>query len=125
MSIEFNKVTKFSQILAIVLFVGVYFLGFYLGGRVQALKVLGIKTNEANFVCDNNKNIRAIFYQQGVQIFPKGEGSHYLLQTISASGARYALSDESLVFWNKGDGAFIMRQDKVDEAFKNCKIQGK
>ena len=28
---EWNKVTKFSQLVAIVLFVGVFALGFYLG----------------------------------------------------------------------------------------------
>jgi hypothetical protein len=31
MKIEWNKVTKFSQIVAIILFLIVFFLGFYIG----------------------------------------------------------------------------------------------
>lgn len=31
MKIEWNKVTKLSQIIAIILFVGVFFLGLYIG----------------------------------------------------------------------------------------------
>ena len=32
---------------------------------------------------------------------------HELERTISASGARYANKDESIVYWNKGSRAFI------------------
>jgi hypothetical protein len=33
MKIEWNKVTKFSQFVAIVLFVAVFFVGFFVGRR--------------------------------------------------------------------------------------------
>ncbi|MFZ2523317.1 MAG: MliC family protein [Minisyncoccia bacterium] len=121
--IEWNKVTKFSQIIAIVLFVLVYFYGFYLGSQVRTAKIFGEKINDIVFVCDAGKNIHAVFYKQGVHIWPANEEDNFLLQTISASGARYANSDESLVFWNKGDGGFIMRNDQVDPEFKNCKTK--
>lgn len=34
-----------------------------------------------------------------------------LKQQVAASGARYA--DDNYVFWSKGDGAFIERNDKI------------
>ena len=41
-----------------------------------------------------------------------------LLQAISASGARYANTDESFVFWTKGNTAFIEENHKT--TFKDC-----
>lgn len=121
MKLEWNKVTKFSQILAIVLFVFVYLYGFYLGRQVGIAKILGMVRSDVVFVCDGGKSIHALFYDRGVRVgFPK-EPESFLLQTISASGARYANTDESLVFWNKGNEAFIMKNNEADLNFKNCK----
>ncbi|MEK7099684.1 MAG: hypothetical protein AAB883_00895 [Patescibacteria group bacterium] len=35
MNVEWNRVTQFSQLIAIVLFVGIFALGFYLGTLYQ------------------------------------------------------------------------------------------
>jgi hypothetical protein len=35
MQIEWNRVTRLSQVIAIVMFVGVFALGFYLGQQYQ------------------------------------------------------------------------------------------
>ncbi|MEQ4513480.1 MAG: MliC family protein, partial [Pantoea agglomerans] len=40
-------------------------------------------------------------------------------QTVSASGARY--SDNTYVFWSKGNGAFIERNDKI--VVNDCELQ--
>jgi membrane-bound inhibitor of C-type lysozyme len=121
MKIEWNKVTKLSQLVAVVLFVLVYYYGFYLGRQVGITKILGSKTNDVVFVCEDNKSIHAVFYDRGVKVGLPKESETFLLQTISASGARFANTDESLVFWNKGKGAFIMRNNEADPNFKNCK----
>lgn len=42
-----------------------------------------------------------------------------LTQTVSASGARY--SDVHYVFWSKGNGAFIERNDKI--VVNDCELQ--
>ncbi|MCZ4058534.1 MliC family protein [Pantoea sp. LMR881] len=42
-----------------------------------------------------------------------------LKQTLSASGTRY--SDGNYVFWSKGDGAFIERNDKI--VVNDCELQ--
>ena len=41
-------------------------------------------------------------------------------QAMSASGARYATADESFVFWNKGDTAFVTEGDPNQQTFANC-----
>ena len=46
--------------------------------------------------------------------------SVYLPQTISASGARYANDDESIVFWNKGNTAFITENGPDNITYKDC-----
>ncbi|MFA6375922.1 MAG: MliC family protein [Candidatus Paceibacterota bacterium] len=81
-----------------------------------------ILTAKAKYNCDNGKIVYAWFYR-GEQIpaepgqppVPNGsakinlEGRNFdLPQTISADGGRYANSDESFVFWSKGDGALVL-----------------
>ncbi len=77
-------------------------------------------TATATFYCDAGKTIAASFYAGAAPTDtkpgepPRPGGSVELLlsdgrtlsldQTISGSGARYANPDESIVFWNKGDG---------------------
>jgi membrane-bound inhibitor of C-type lysozyme len=63
--------------------------------------------NSATFNCAENKIINADFYKNKVNIEINDGRSRSLPQTISASGARYANADESFVFWNKGDTAFV------------------
>jgi len=64
----------------------------------------------ATFTCPSGASVTATFHS--------GDDSHVTLtlsdgrtlsvpQALSASGARYATPDESFVFWNKGDSAFI------------------
>lgn len=121
MQIQWTKVTRLSKIVAVVLFVGVYYYGFYLGHQVSRTKILGVEVNRVIFHCEAGKSIQATFYERGVKVgFPK-EPESFLLQTISASGARYANLDESLVFWNKGNEVIIMRNNQMDSNFKNCK----
>jgi len=83
------------------------------------------KIISANFNCADNKTI-------GTQ-FHNGAGSYVELklsdgrqiklpQAMSASGARYANADESFVFWNKGDTAFITESGST--TFTDCLVSG-
>lgn len=121
MKIEWNKVTRLSQIVAIALFAGVFILAFQLGREFQTRKILGERIVQAKFVCPDGGRFLANFYDRMVHLeFPK-EKHLYLPQTISASGARYANSDQSFVFWNKGDTAFIEQNNVM--TFNNCAEQ--
>jgi membrane-bound inhibitor of C-type lysozyme len=122
MKIIWNKVTKFSQVVAIIVFVGVFLFGLYLGRWAENKTILGYPINSAKFVCAEGKVINTDFYMSFIYInFTDGK-KMYLPQTISASGARYANSDESVVFWNKGDTAFITEGDQNIATYKDCMI---
>lgn len=43
-----------------------------------------------------------------------------LPQTLSGSGIRYAAPDESVVFWSKGDSAFVQEGPASTETYANC-----
>ncbi len=88
----------------------------------------------ATYSCDGNKMITASFYKGvNVPVAKPGEPpipggsvdlklsdgrSMTLPQTISGSGVRFANSDESFIFWNKGNDAFIMENNS--ETYTNC-----
>ncbi|MGE5541145.1 MAG: MliC family protein [Bacillota bacterium] len=132
MNIEWNKVTRYSQIIAIVLFVGVFVLGFCLGRAyeyhafVNALPVftaaptsLGEKPiADVTYSCSKEKTVHAIYRKQEVELL-LSDGRHLTVpQAISGSGARYANADESFVFWNKGNTAFITEGN--DTTYADC-----
>lgn len=120
MKIKWKEVTRFSQIMAIVLFVIVFFLGFGIGRRFENNFILGEPSNSAEFTCAENKTIHADFYKNFVYIQTGVWKDVYLPQTISASGARYATSDESIVFWNKGNTAFVTEGSPDNITYKDC-----
>lgn len=53
--------------------------------------------------------MRNLFRDRAVEL-DLGGGPQRLEQTVSASGARYANADESVVFWTKGDTARLERR---------------
>lgn len=75
--------------------------------KKQTPQDYGKNTTSALFVCDNNKKIGANFKERGVALALSDGRQIGIPQVISASGARYANQDESFVFWNKGNTAFI------------------
>lgn len=94
----------------------------------------GLKlVSSVSYLCDGKKTIKADYYngpvisaKAGEMPIPSGkvnldlnDGRKMSLnQTISASGIRYATDDEKIVFWSKGEGAFMTENDK--ETFSNC-----
>lgn len=132
MKIEFNKVTWYSKLLSLLVVIGTLFLGFYLGQKYGSIEycpmpsiVFGSESGTADkvinavvFNCSDNKRISAVFYERKVVIDLSDGRNMTLPQAISASGARYANSDETFVFWNKGDTAFVLESDK--ETYSNC-----
>jgi membrane-bound inhibitor of C-type lysozyme len=123
MKIVWDKVTGFSQIVAIILFVAVFYVGLMLGRGAQTRLILGKPINKVIFSCAEGKEIYAEFFYRMVHIDPSDAKSMYLPQTISASGARYADLEETIVFWNKGDTAFV--QEGEATTYSDCVIKNK
>ncbi len=77
---------------------------------------------KAIFICAGSKTIETKFHNyasaHSVDLKLSDGRELTLSQSISASGARYATADESLVFWNKGDTAFIIEGDL--ETYVDC-----
>lgn len=76
--------------------------------------------NSATFNCVAHMTIQAIFFKDKVKLGLSDGRDLVLPQVISASGARYANSDESIVFWNKGDSAFITESGL--DTYSDCSI---
>lgn len=75
-------------------------------------------TIKATFNCSAGKTISAEFSNEKVELVLSDDRKIELPQAISASGARFANSDESFVFWNKGDTAFI--EENGQTTFSDC-----
>ena len=77
-------------------------------------------TAEAEFKCDGDKSIKAVFYPEKVALTLSDGRTAELPQTVSGSGARYADADEAMVFWNKGDTAFITEGGDDKQTYSGC-----
>ena len=69
----------------------------------------------ARFTCKGGKTVDATFInaaQSSVDLVLSDGRKISLPQAMSASGARYANSGETFVFWNKGNTAFIEESGK-------------
>ncbi|HET9573708.1 MAG TPA: MliC family protein [Methyloceanibacter sp.] len=77
-------------------------------------------TAVATFKCKDGKSIDASFYADKVDLKLSDGRSLSLPQVLSGSGARYANKDESFVFWNKGDTAFITEGASGEETYSDC-----
>lgn len=78
----------------------------------------------AVFKCDGGKTIDATFYADSVDLKLSDGRSLKVPQAMSASGARYANKNETFVFWNKGDTAFVTEGKDGKETFSGC-VTGK
>jgi len=82
------------------------------------------KTIRAFFACDAGKTMSAVFTngtQSSVKLTLSDGRKLSVPQAMSGSGARYANSDESFVFWNKGNTAFIEENGKV--TYSKCRTK--
>jgi membrane-bound inhibitor of C-type lysozyme len=90
------------------------------GGAAQAADFIA----DATFACADGKSIYAIFYADSVDITLGDGRTMSLPQTMSGSGARYANSSETVVFWNKGNTAFITEGADDNMTYADCVTDG-
>jgi membrane-bound inhibitor of C-type lysozyme len=94
---------------------------------------------QVTYICNNDKTIDAAFYKGESKTVEPGEPpitsgsvkvvlsdgrSFDLPQTISASGIRYTNSDESFVFWGKGNGVLVL-ENNVEKSYIGCVVLAK
>jgi putative hemolysin len=116
-----------KKIVTIIVALVLISTGFYmvrnniLQKEVVVEKPTGAVINSVIFTCADAKTIQSIFFSDKVELILSDKRTMLLSQAISASGARYVNSDESFVFWNKGNTAFV--DEKGIVTFKDC-IEG-
>ncbi len=114
------------------------YVATFLGSNVATTTSNGgtKQVGQATYTCDGGKTITATFFDlknpptQLPDVMPTPTGSIFLVlsdgrsmtlpQTISGSGVRYANADESLVFWNKGNTAFIEEGASQNQTYTGC-----
>ncbi len=127
----------------LILFAVVVILGslYYLNNYSSNKKDLGINRTPQNevkmSVYTNNfvfidttskKTANVLMSEDGNSIILNYENikDQVLNISISASGARYTNTDESLVFWNKGENGFILLNDqKIFDGFSKIESNKK
>ncbi len=124
-------------LILVVLLVGIVASGtfFFLHKSATAPVKEQVQIATALYSCDSRVSVTASFYNTeattteatpGNPPAPSGKVSlvvnngtpFWLPQTLSADGGRYANAEESIVFWDKGNGALFMQQGQKDLA--NC-----
>lgn len=106
----------FGAGIAAVLATGAALTGMAFAQAPQGSASAEPRTINARFTCDAGKTVAAVFHdapQSSVELTLSDGRELTLPQTLSGSGARYANGDESFVFWNKGDTAFIEENGKT------------
>lgn len=92
-------------------------------GALVALPVLAeTPVATATFKCKDGKTIGATFYASSVDLKLSDGRSLKVPQAMSGSGARYANKDETFVFWNKGDTAFVTEGKDGKETYSGCAV---
>jgi len=80
------------------------------------------KTITAVFACSSSRSISAAFESDSVRLTLSDGREFTLPRAASADGARYSNSDESFVFWNKGNTAFI--EEGGTTTYVDCATSG-
>jgi membrane-bound inhibitor of C-type lysozyme len=83
---------------------------------------------KATFFCEGDKSIEASFFpgnDEGVDLKLSDGRNLSIPHAWSASGARYANADESFVFWNKGNTAFVTEGRPGHETYSGCVAEQK
>ena len=76
---------------------------------------------QANFTCSDDKTIEATFNngaESNVNLVLSDGTTINLPRAVSGSGARYANADESIVFWNQGNEAFL--EENGTQTYTDC-----
>ena len=74
----------------------------------------------ATYECADGKSIVAMFTPNEVALTFDDGRKLALPQAVSASGARYAAEDDSIVFWTKGKTAFVTEGSDDNVTYKDC-----
>lgn len=118
---SFNFVNFIVLVAVLVLFVYVFNLSSSVNKlNAQTSGNASPTITSASYTCDNGKTIQAQYFNNTVELELSGGQNMLLIQGLSGSGVRYSNSDESFVFWNKGNTAFVEEGPNSTVTYANC-----
>lgn len=116
-------------IVALLLVGGVF---YFMNNKEKPTDQNQIENNEGNtpeivsvnYMCEGGSSIVANYNNTDDNVaLVLSDGREMTLPlAVSASGARFANEDESVVFWNKGNGAFL--EEGGVTTFEDCVAEG-
>ena len=128
---KYKKTVFLAIVIFVIIIVSVIFALFYKTAPIRPSQNFssnqtvststGSQIISALFTCGGGKTIQASFYNDSnsfVDLTLSDGRTMRVPQAISASGARYATENESFVFWNKGNTAFI--EENGTTTFMDC-----
>jgi membrane-bound inhibitor of C-type lysozyme len=74
-----------------------------------------------SYLCKDEKTIEAAYYQDRVELTLDDGREITLPQTPSGSGIRYADANETIIFWSKGDEAFVTEGAEEEMTYAGCR----
>lgn len=114
-----------NKIIAIAGLIILIILGGWYVTSHKSAEQAGAGDKTVVFACDAGKSVTATFHlpaDADVTLALSDGRNMTLPHAMSADGARYANANESIVFWNKGNGAFITEGvgDNSTTTYANC-----
>ena len=77
-------------------------------------------TSTVFYSCADGKEIAAAYYDDSVSLILNDGRAINLKQKVAASGTRYANAKETVVFWSKGDSAFVTEGGDDNQTYADC-----
>jgi len=109
-----------KKILFIIIIIAVGI--FYWMYQLTPEELKGEHDNTFTFVCPPGHEIKISYNEEGdsASLFVEGE-EYKLNRVVSASGARYANDDETVVFWEHQGEAMV--EVNGETIYKECKLK--
>jgi membrane-bound inhibitor of C-type lysozyme len=121
---EKNKNLVFSVIIVIAtIAAGIFLMRRHIERPAAPNAPIPPQAVTISLACKDSKTITATFHipedQTADLVFSDGR-TLSLPHAVSADGARYANADESIVFWTRGNSAFVT--EKGTETYSDCTV---
>ena len=82
------------------------------------LKTAYSPTSRATYICSENKTFSVTFSERQAEVSLGSDAKFTLEQMVSASGTNYSNDSDALVFWTKGEEAFVEQDGK--QTYSEC-----
>lgn len=126
-----NRMNRILPVIIVIIAIMLAVWFVIVRSSVPTIPLPGNLISSVSYTCDESKTIEASYYDGATgagEVESSGGGtvviilsdgrSITLARTVSADGTRYSNTDESFIFWSKGEGAFVSENNQ--QTYANC-----